>query len=297
MGQLEELENFVRIAEAGGIGKAAELHQLQKSAVSRRLVELETRLGTQLIARTTRRWHLTEAGQTCYQQALKVIDAHQELAQTIHPAPESLTGTLRIAAPQAFGQEQLPALLLSFNERYPQLNLVLTLSDDFVNLMEQGIDVALRIGNPDPSLRARRLCAINLCLVASPDYLNSAGYPDSPATLAQHQLLGFTGRATQFILENQRGERFEVQGHPRFSANDGHLLNQLAIAGKGIAIAPRFISHRALADGLLEEVLPEYRLPSRELQATYAAGRFTPQKVRLFIDHLHDALKHQPEWA
>lgn len=297
MGQLEELENFVRIAEAGGIGKAAELHQLQKSAVSRRLTDLEIRLGTQLIARTTRRWHLTEAGQQCYQQALKIIDAHQELAQTIQPAPELLTGTLRIAAPQAFGQEQLPALLLGFNERYPMLNLVLTLSDDFVNVMEQGIDVALRIGNPDPSLRARRLCSINLCLVASPDYLASAGQPSHPDDLQHHQLLGFTGRATHFTLEDQEGQFFEVESQPRISANDGHLLNQLAIAGKGIAVAPRFISYRALSEGSLVEVLPRYRLSSRELQATYAAGRFTPQKVRLFVDHLVTALASPPVWA
>jgi DNA-binding transcriptional LysR family regulator len=286
VGQLEQLENFVRIAEAGGIGRAAEQLGIATSAVSRRLAELETRLGTRLIARTTRSWHLTEAGQRCYEQALRLLDASAELAAQVNPQNNALSGRLRLAAPLSFGVTHLPPLIQAFCARYPALSVEIDFSDAFVNLIEVGVDLALRIGDlADSNLRARKITPISLCLVASPQYLARAGTPHTPADLQQHRLLhyGSSGQSNVW-LTGPNGDSHQIEWTAKLKANNGDFLNAMAVQGYGIACSPRFICWRDLAEGRLQPLLTDHQIPPRALYAVYPASRFLPQRVRAFID-------------
>ena len=298
MGQLEELENFVRIADAGGIGRAAELTGLPKSVVSRRLTQLEARLGAQLLARTTRRWHLTEAGETCYQQALRLLDANAELQHAVNPDQTALSGRLRVAAPLSFGQLHLPHLLYNFSQRHPELELDLQLSDHRINLLEEGVDLTLRIGKlHDSGLRARWLAPITFAMVASPEYLARAGKPNHPDDLRGHRILNYNAsRDLQPTLHGPNNEEFVLSWDSHFHCNNGDLLNSMALLGYGIALSPRFICWQDLAQGRLVPVLPQYQLPAVALYALYPAGRYTPRKVRVFLDHLRESFDGGVYW-
>ena len=298
MGQLEDLETFVRIAEAGGIGNAAAQTGLAKSVISRRLARLEARLGTRLLARTTRSWSLTEAGNRCYEQALRLLDANAELTASANPAGQQLEGRLRIAAPLSLGVRHLPPLLAEMGQRWPRLQLELSLADHYINLVESGIEVALRIGEQvDPSLRARRLSSVGLCLTASPNYLRLAGEPTRPEQLPSHRLLHYSGAGlNELLMTAPDGQEQRLRWPAWLQSNNGDLLNSLSVQGQGIACTPRFICWRDLAEGRLVQLLPEYRLPMRHLYAVYPAGRFVPQKVRAFIDFIVDALGDIPYW-
>nr|WP_246341173.1 LysR family transcriptional regulator [Simiduia aestuariiviva] len=292
------MENFVRIAEAGGIGRAAEQLGQAKSAVSRKLTMLENRLGTRLIARTTRRWHLTEAGQRCYQQALRLLDANAELAAQVNPDNHRLQGRLRIAAPLTFGVAHLPPAIQAFGERYPGLTIELELADQFVNLIEAGVDLSLRIGDlADSNLRARKLAPISLCLVAAPDYLKRAGTPLQPNDLRHHRLLHYTTSGHSSItLHGPEGHPHSIEWRSSLKANNGEFLNAMAVQGYGIAVSPRFICWQDLAAGRLVPVLGDYSLAGRSLYAVYPASRFVPQRVRLFIDFLVAFFGEQSYW-
>ena len=298
MGQLEELENFVRIAEAGGIGRAAEQLGLAKSAVSRRLVDLESRLGSRLIARTTRKWHLTEAGQRCYEQALRVLDANAELQASVNLQDHQLQGTLRIAAPLSFGVAHLAPVIEQFSNLHPGLSIELELSDRFVNLVETGMDLALRIGElADSSLKARKLAPMSLCIVAAPSYLQQAGEPKSPEALKQHRLLLYAGsNQNTLLLTGPDKTQHHIDLAGKLKANNGDFLNAMAVQGYGIAFSPRFICWQDIAQGNLKVLLPEYTMPDRALYAVYPSSRFTSQRVRVFIDFLVAYFGKQPSW-
>lgn len=298
MGQLEELENFVRIAEAGGIGKAADQLGVAKSAVSRRLAELESRLGARLLARTTRRWHLTEAGQRCYEQALRLLDASAELAAQVNPENHALSGRLRIAAPLSFGVVHLPPVIAAFSERYPGLSVDLDLSDAFVNLVETGVDLALRIGDlGNSNLRARKITPISLCLVAAPSYLATAGRPQTPDDLRRHRLLLYGNSNNSLLtLTGPDGSQHQVEWTSPVKANNGDFLNAMAVQGYGVACSPRFICWQDLTAGRLQPLLTDYQLTERALYAVYPASRFVPQRVRVFIDFLVEYFGERGHW-
>ena len=298
MGQLEELENFVRIAEAGGIGRAADQLGLAKSVVSRRLTDLESRLGSRLIARTTRKWHLTEAGQRCYEQALRVLDASAELQASVNLQDQQLRGTLRIAAPLSFGVAHLAPVIEQFSKLHPELAIELDLSDRFVNLIETGVDLALRIGDlADSSLRARKLAPVSLCLVASPSYLEHAGTPTHPEQLKQHRLLHYAGSSANSLwLTGPNQTLHQIDSVSKLKANNGDFLNAMAVQGYGIACSPRFICWQDIKQGNLKVLMPEYTLPERALYAVYPSSRFVAQRVRVFIDFLVAYFDEHTEW-
>ncbi|WP_143869760.1 LysR family transcriptional regulator [Catenovulum sediminis] len=287
MGQLEELENFVRIVEAGGIGKVAEQSGIAKSAVSRRLSDLEARLGTKLINRTTRKSSLTEAGMRCYEHATRLLDATEELQSLITQEQVSVTGTLRISVPLSFGLKFFPDLISEFNQLYPKIKVELELADHFVDLVAQGFDLAVRIGElKDSSMRARKLFPVELKLVASPQYLKKHGEPKSPDDLMQHKLLKYTLATQNLNLTDQQGQAHSVRMQNAFVANNGDFLNQLAINGKGITISPNFICDQDLKDNKLVHVLKDYSVGSRNAYACYPATQYLPVRVRVFIDFL-----------
>lgn len=298
MSQLEELNVFVRVAESGGISKAADQLGIAKSAVSRRLSELEKRMGAQLISRTTRKSSLTEAGQRCYEHALRVMDVVSELNAAVAQEEQQISGVIRMSIPHSFTMNHMMPVIDEFLRRFPNIKLELDVSDNFVDIIEAGLDLAIRIGDlKDSSLRARKIAPIKTMLVASPDYLKLHGHPSIPEDLSQHQFLSYgTESGSTFRFEDQQGKTHSVQVNAKAKINNGDVLNDLAIRGHGIVHSPTFISWQALNSGALERVLSDFEIPARFAYAVYPQTRFLPKRVRLFIDYLVEKFGDEPYW-
>ncbi len=298
MDQLEAMRNFIRIVEAGSISRAADQLGLAKSGVSRRLVELEKRLGVRLLNRTTRRSSLTETGQAYYEGAVRLLGDVAELDASVADRETSLKGTLKLAAPLSFGLDHLTPAIDEFVRAHPEVTIDVDFSDRQVDLVEQGIDLALRIAElGDSSLQARRICGIRLLMCASPGYLEAHGAPRDLADLAAHRLLHYDiGGRPQWRLRDGKGREARVQAQPIMKANNGDFLRDMAIAGHGIVLAPTFIAWRALASGELVPVLPDHRPASLNAWAVYPRSRFLSQRTRAFIDFLVERFGGTPYW-
>jgi DNA-binding transcriptional LysR family regulator len=298
MGQLEDMSVFVRIVEAGGIGKAADQLGLAKSGISRRLVALEKRLGASLITRTTRTSTLTTVGREYYERAVKLIGDVSELNALAMDEGASLKGLLRLAAPLSFGLSHLSPVIDTFAREHPDLNINIDFSDHQVDLVEQGVDLAIRIADlKDSSLHARRVCPIRLLMCASPSYLDKHETPRAPEDLKAHEVLGYTLGGSQAIkLSNKQGDEHLVHATTSMAANNGDFLHQMAIAGHGIIVLPTFISWQSLATGKLVPVLASYKLPTLHAWAVYPQTRYLSQRARRFIDFVVAKFGDKPYW-
>lgn len=299
MGQLEDMQAFVRVVEAGSISHAADQLGVTKSAVSRRLSELEARLGTTLLKRTTRSSSLTDAGQRYYERSLIVIDDVAELNAITAGNDNALSGTLRLAAPLSFGLSHLSPAIDIFARKHPDLTIRINFSDRQIDLVQEGVDLAFRIAElKDSSLKARKITSIKLMLCASPDYLKRQGSPQTPENLKKHQLLNYdsSGSVLPWRLLDSKGQEHIVHPEAKIIANNGDFLRDMSIAGHGIFISPTFISWEALAKGKLVQVLPDYRIPSINAYAVYPQTRYLPQRARSFIDFLVRRFGENPYW-
>lgn len=298
MSQLEDMQNFVRVVDAGSISRAAEQLGLAKSGVSRRLAELEKRLGVRLMNRTTRRSSLTEAGQAYYEGAVQLISDVAELTALVSDTESALEGTLRLAAPLSFGLCHLAPAIDEFVRAHPGLDFNIDFSDRHIDLVEQGVDLAIRIAElDDSSLQARRICPIRLLLCASPAYLEQHGVPQSPADLSSHQLLQYdVGGSPVLRLLDQRGKEKRINIRPRMVANNGDFLRDMAIAGHGITLTPSFIAWQAIATGELVPVLQAHWPSPLSAYAVYPQSRYLSQRARAFIDFLVERFGNNPYW-
>ena len=298
MGQLEDMSVFVRIVDAGGIGKAADQLGIAKSGVSRRLVALEARLGVSLINRTTRSSSLTSVGREYYERAVKLIDDVLELDGLATDEGKSLEGLMRLAVPLSFGLTHLSPAIDIFSRKNPGLAINIDFSDHQVDLVEQGIDLAIRISDlKDSSLQARRICPIRLQLCASPSYLEKHGTPRKPEDLKDHQVLSYSLVPGSTIrLRNRQGDEQLVHTSARMSANNGDFLHDMALAGHGIVVLPTFITWKSLAAQKLVHVLEPYTPPALSAWAVYPQTRYLSQRTRRFIDFLAERFGDDPPW-
>lgn len=298
MGQLEDMNVFIRIVEAGGISRAAEQLGIAKSAVSRRLVDLETRLGVRLLNRTTRSSSLTEIGQSYYDRVIKVVDDVAELNAITTDANTSLAGTINLAAPLSFGLSHLAPAIDDFLNEHPELAININFSDRQVDLVEEGLDLALRITDlKDSSLIARKISSINFILCASPEYLNKHGAPKLPADLKNHRLLHYSiSEANTWKLINKKGKHYSVNVDAQIVANNGDFLKDMAIAGHGVVFSPTFIAWQAIAMGDLVPILTDYTLQQLNAYAVYPQARYLSQRTRLLIDFLVKRFGNNPYW-
>ena len=298
MGQLEDLNVFVRVVEAGSISKAAEQLGVAKSGVSRRLAALENRLGAPLMTRTTRSLSLTTFGREYYQRALKLIGDALELDAMAMDEGTSLSGLLRVAAPLSFGLLHLSPAIDAFMREHPGLTIDVDFSDHKVDLVEQGMDLAIRIADlGDSSLQARRICPIRLVLCASPAYLEERGVPNSPEDLARHEILGYKlGDGPAIKLTDDRPGRLLVRPSSRVMANNGDFLRDMAVAGHGIAVLPTFIVWRSLAAGDLVQVLDSHKPDALNAWAVYPRTRYLSLRARRFIDFIVERFGEEPFW-
>lgn len=298
MRQIEEMRNFVRVVEAGSISKAAEQLGIAKSGVSRRLVELEARLGVRLLNRTTRRSSLTEAGQAYYQGAVKLLMDISELDAATADTDATLEGVLRLAVPLSFGLCHLSPAIDEFLRMHPGLTINIDFSDRQIDLVEQGADLAIRIADMrDSSLQARRICPIRMLLCASPDYLEQHRTPATPGELKEHRILQYdSGSGGALKLEDRRGGEHVVSTRPQIVANNGDFLRDMAMAGHGIILIPSFIAWQAIAAGDLVSIMPDYCPSQRSAFAVYPQTRYLPRRARLFIDFLVERFGENPYW-
>lgn len=298
MGQLEDMSMFVRIVEAGSITKAAEQLNIAKSAVSRRLKELEARLGSQLISRTTRQSNLTSAGDQYYNRANQILNQVDELNEQTSGTPTQIEGTLKLTAPLSFGLMHLGEVIDDFTTMHPELCFELDFSDRHVDLVEEGYELAIRIRElQDSSYQAKRLALIRLVMCASPEYLAKNGTPDTLMTLAQHEFLQYgLGKNTTLELLDSNGKKHNLTVNSKIKATNGEFLVDMAIKGHGITYIPTFIAYKALADGRLVTVMSEYQLPTLNAYAVYPKNRFLSQRCRYLIDFIAERFGDEPYW-
>ncbi len=299
MDRFETLQTFVAVVEAGSFSAAAVRLDRAKSAVSRQVAALETRLDVQLLNRTTRRLSLTEAGREFHERAQRILADLEEAELSVAAEQTALRGRLRLAAPLSFGVLHLAPALDEFLLRHPELVLDLDLDDRRINLVEEGFDLALRIGElPDSTLVARPLAPIRMQLCASPDYLRRHGTPRTPQDLAFHAGLvyGNVPEAQQWRFVDAAGKVHSVKVPARLRANNGDVLIRAAVEGLGVVVSPTFIAHRALAAGELVPLLPDHQAPGTGAYAVYPSRRHQPQRVRALIDFLAQRFGDTPYW-
>ncbi|MGN6825939.1 LysR family transcriptional regulator [Paucibacter sp. M5-1] len=290
--RLLDMQTFVMVVNAKGFAAAADRMGIAKSGVSRRIKELEERLATRLVHRTTRRFGLTEAGAQFYERCLRVLSAVDEAEElvTASSEPGTLAGELKVTAPIAFGTMYLASLVSRFNERYPRINIDLQLLDRHANVFEEGFDVAIRIAKlSDTTLVARRLADIQYVLCASAQYLQRHGSPQHPEDLKRHDVVAVSkpdSLQTLSFRDPNSHEEFSVSIPWVFRTNNFEAARDLAILGNGITELPTFVAGRAIAEGKLTTLLRDYERPPVGMYVVFPQSKHLPAKVRAFVDFM-----------
>lgn len=298
MDRLTEMEAFATVVDQGGFTDAAKKMGISKSAVSKHVSSLEARLGARLLNRTTRRVSPTEIGLAYYDRARRVLNDAGEADALVNAMQSEPSGLLRISVATDFGVNHLSPVLAKFLRKYPDIQINMVLNNRYVELISEGFDLAVRIGDLDDStLRARKLAETSKRMIAAPDYIQRFGNPSRIDDLSDHKLLHYSNQASGNLwkVTAPSGEKRQVRTSGWLTVNDGQSLLNAAISGLGIAYLPSFLFGPALKAGNVVEVLPD--LPSDELgiYAVYPPGRFTQPKVRAFIEFLVEEFSDDPK--
>ncbi|MBE4593072.1 LysR family transcriptional regulator [Vibrio navarrensis] len=284
MASWEGVSEFVAVAETGSFTQAAKRLVTSVANVSRRIALLEERLGVKLLLRTTRKVSLTEAGQVYYQQCRALLEGLEQAELTVTQMQQTPRGKLKVTAPVTYGEQKIAPLLNDFLLQHPKLELELVLTNQKLDLIEQGVDVAVRLGQlDDSSFIARRLSNRHLYVCATPDYLAQCGTPHTLSELTKHSCLVGTYDHWRF-KENQQSRSIRVKG--RLSCSSGVVLLDAVIKGMGLAQLPDYYVEEYLLSGRLVEVLPSYRDDREGVWALYPQNRHLSPKVRLLVDYL-----------
>ena len=289
MDRLTEMEAFVTVVDQGGFTDAAKRMGISKSAVSKYISSLEARLGARLLYRTTRRVSPTEIGLAYYDRARQVLNDAGEADALVTSMQTEPSGVLRISAATDFGAFNLSPCLSGFLEDFPDINVNIVLENRYVELISEGFDVAVRVGElEDSTLRARKLTETTMRMVASPAYFDKYGRPEKIDDLNAHKLLHYSNQPSGNLwkLTAPSGERRHVRTPGWLSVNDGQSLLKAAISDLGIAYLPSFLYSQAMANGLVLDAIPDLPLETQGIYAVYPPGRFTQPKVRAFVDFL-----------
>ena len=300
MNQLEDMQTFVRIVEAGSITKAAEQLNTVKSAISRRLSELEKRLDVTLLSRTTRSQTLTNSGKSYYQLCLRIIDDVAEAESSVRNEHSALAGRIKIAAPLSFGLSHLSQALLKFNEMNPDIYFDVDFNDRLVDIVEEGFDLAIRIRQlEDSTLIAKPLFTGRDILCASPDYLKNKGLPIHPSELKNnHKKLHYNAASEEWHFIDEKKKSVIIKIPSLVTANNGEFLCQAAISGKGVLFVPDFICYKAIRLGQLKPLLCDYLTNNKYIgYALYPQTRHLSQRVRSLVDYLAQYFGDKPYWS
>jgi DNA-binding transcriptional LysR family regulator len=301
MDALRQLEAFVAVVRAGSYVKGAERQETSKAVLSRQVLELETRLGTRLLNRTTRRLSLTETGAAYFERCVQILDDLREADAAAGATTATARGRLRINAPLTFGNLHLAPLWGEFLKLHPAVELDITLTDRVVDLVEEGFDLAVRIAPtgrlPSSSLVARTIADDRIVLCASPGYLRGAPALTHPADLAAHAVMAYAwwsgGDTWQF--SGADGATADVTVRPRLRTNSGDTCRAAALADQGVIYQPAFLVGPDLRAGRLVELLSDWRGPTLDIHAVYPSRTHLSGKVRAMVDFLAQAFV-QPGW-
>jgi DNA-binding transcriptional LysR family regulator len=299
MDRLRTIEAFVRVAESGSFSEAARRLRSSKSAVSRQVATLEAELDARLLHRTTRSLTLTEAGRSYFERATRILADLEEANLSVSQLQAAPRGRLRVNAPMSFGFLHLAPAIPDFLSRYPQIEVDMIMNDRFVDLVDEGFDVAVRIGRlEDSSLVARKLAPIRRAVCASSTYLKARGVPHSPDDLTAHECLCYSNVAVanEWRFTAQDGRLWPVQVKGRLSTNNGDALVAAALKGLGLVNQPTFIVGHHLQDGTLIAVLDEFVHQDMAVSAVYPHSRHLSPKVRAFVDFLVERFGPRPYW-
>ncbi|HBW97521.1 MAG TPA: LysR family transcriptional regulator [Pseudoalteromonas sp.] len=297
MDKLTTMKTFVSVVQEGSFSKAADKLDISPQLVSKYVSALEEGLATRLLHRTTRKVSTTEAGDHYFTRCLQVLDDIDDMENSLDNLNENVSGVLSISAPMSFGVKHLAPLLVEFQKRYPNLKLDLNLTDQFVDIVEQGIDIALRIGVlKSSSLIAKKIAPIRLAVFASPSYLAQHGTPTTLEELQSHNYLRYAHTEPTKKLRGANELKNELKLESNLVANNGDLLLNAAIAGGGIAMQPTFIAGEALAQGKVVRILKNYEPEPIGLYMVYANRQFLPSKVRAFVDFASNYYTDTPYW-
>ncbi len=289
MDRLTEMEAFATVVDQGGFTDAARKLGVSKSAISKHVSSLEARLGARLLNRTTRRVSPTEIGLAYYDRARRVLNDAGEADALVTSMQSAPSGLLRISVATDFGVNHLSPVLGDFLQEFPDITVNMVLNNRYVELISEGFDMAVRIGEmEDSSLRARKLAETTKRMIASPAYFRKYGRPDRIDDLNDHKLLHYSNNAAgnAWKITAPSGEKRQIRTAGWLTVNDGQSLLNAAISGLGIAYLPSFLCGDALANGMVEEAIPGLPQTRQGIYAVYPPGRFTQPKVRAFIDFL-----------
>ncbi|MFQ2390194.1 LysR family transcriptional regulator [Aeromonas dhakensis] len=295
MNKITALNVFRRVVEMGTFRAAADDLHLSQAAVSKNINELEAYLGIALINRTTRRLSVTEAGMTYYRQICAVLDGLDAADQSIMAASFTPRGRLRIGMPMSYGLIRLNPLVCEFQRRYPEIGIEVILSDAYMDLVDQGLDVVIRGAGTleDSTLRAKPLCQVPRVLCAAPDYLKEAGQPAHPEDLKEHNCLRYSLSSSPnkwcfSLAEESLAVDMRLAS---FCANNGIALKQAAVQGLGVILVPNEFVASELADGTLVKLLPDWQPDPHALFAVYPFHKEQSPNVRLFIEFIVKAFQ------
>jgi DNA-binding transcriptional LysR family regulator len=298
MDKLDAMDAFARVVATGSFAEAARRLGLTRSAVSKAVAELETLLGARLIDRTTRRLSPTEAGRAYYERCVAILDDVQETEIQISRLNEAPRGVLKINGPMSFGTRYLAPAIADFASLYPEVKIELALNDRFIDPLEEGVDITIRIAElADSSLIARRLAPARRVLVASPVYIAQHGSPREPHDLARHRCLAYGQLTTPQRWRLTHGsELISVPVQSSICSNSGDVLLAAALGGNGITKLPTFIVGPEIKAGRLAVVLADYPPTPLVIHALYAPNRYLAAKTRVFIDFLVERFGKTPPW-
>jgi DNA-binding transcriptional LysR family regulator len=283
--RLAEMETFVRVIDAGSFSAAAVQLRLGQPAVSKTINRLERRLGVRLVLRSTRGLSSTDAGQTYYEEARAVLQRLEQAELAASTAGKCLSGRLRVSAPVTFARLHIVPKLEGFLNAHPALDVEVVLSDREVDVIEEGIDVALRLGSlVDSALTARKLASHRRIVLAAPHYFQEFGKPVKPQELTRHQSVIYAerlGGATWTFQKGAEEVAVTLRGRVRVSAAEG--VREAVLAGLGLTVSSEWMFTPELASGAVESALTEWRLPDMDLWAVFPAGRLASSKARAFV--------------
>ena len=296
MTAITDLEIFARVARTGNMSAAGREMGLSPAVVSKRVSLLEERLGARLFQRTTRQLTLTETGEGFFKRVVDILSLIDEAEDFVSRRNTNPRGVLKVTAPTAFGQKHMAPFLTQFMQKFPEIEIDIQLTDNYVDIIREGLDLAVRIGElKDSSLVARKLAPDNRVICAAPKYLEKAGVPTKLADLEFHNCLS-SGAQDTWRVEGPDGARqVRVKGNIR--TNSGDFLRELLLAGMGLGLRSTWDVAEELRSGALKVVLPEYRgSQNMAVYAVYPCRDFMPAKVSVFIDFLADLYGNEPHW-
>ena len=297
---LADIAIFAAVVREGSFTHAAEKLELSTSQVSKCVSRLERTLGARLLQRTTRRLRVTEAGSALYESSATALAAIEDAKLAVSNLQGAPRGKLKVSSSTAFGTMQLPRVAADLSKQYPELEIELVLEDRHVDLVREGIDVAIRITGDasDSGMVYRRLAPNRQVLCASPAYIEKRGLPRTPADLSGHDCIAHSVRTTPRVwhLTGPEGEQISVQIHGRLSINSALAVRQAALEGLGIIELNSYLVGEDIVAGRLVRLLPQYRPKDLHIYAVYAERRFLAPKIRVFVDAMLARIAPEPPW-